>query len=184
VEGHRLRRELSAFVFGYGSLVADAPGAAPARLAGRSLRWGVAMDNAVDLPGYKCYLAPDGSRPDVCVAFLDVAEDPGGAVDGLCVPVPDGALGALDARERNYDRVEVAVRGAAGTVWAYAGRPDSRARFAQAVRDGRCMIARAYLEAVRDGLAAALGPGAVARLDDATARSGLPVRDLRRVDLP
>ena len=185
MEGHRLRHRLSALVFGYGSLVGEAPGAVRARLEGRSLRWGVAMDNTVDLPGYKCYLAPDGSRPDVCVAFLDVTEDPAGAVDGVCVPVGDGGLPALDARERNYDRLDVtaSVTGAGGQVWAYAGRPDSRARYAQAVRDGRCVIARGYLDAVRAGIVAVLGAAAAARLDEATARSGLPVCELRRVDL-
>lgn len=145
------------------------------------------MDNAVDLPGYKCFLAPDGDRPDVCVAFLDVAEDAAGAVDGICVRVLDRALPALDARERNYDRVDVtrAVAGAAeGTIWAYAGRPDARARFAQAVRDGRCVIAREYLDAVRSGFAALLGAAAAERLDAETERSRLPVRELRRVDLP
>ena len=31
------------------------------------------MDNTRDLPGYKYYVAPDGTRPAVFVAFLDVA---------------------------------------------------------------------------------------------------------------
>ena len=35
--------------------------------------WGVAMDNRVDVPGYKPYrLRADGSRPAVFVAFLDI----------------------------------------------------------------------------------------------------------------
>ena len=38
-------------VFGYGSLVAD--GAQPCELRGFRRFWGVAMDNRVDLPGYK-----------------------------------------------------------------------------------------------------------------------------------
>jgi len=184
VEGDRLRHDL---IFGYGSLAADVVArGVPARLAGWSLTWGVAMDNAVDLPGYKCWLAPDGSRPDVCVAFLDVAPDARGEVAGLCVRVAPVELPALDARERNYERVAVSVdgTGAAATAWAYAGRADSRARFAAAARDGRGVIARPYLDAVRTGLAAALGDAASARVDEATRRSGLPVAELRRVDLP
>ena len=91
-------------VFGYGSLVA-LPGAVRSELGGHRRLWGVAMDNAVDIPGYKRYLAPDGSRPDVCVAFLDIEPDACGSVIGACFAVAD--LAALDCREHNYERVDV-----------------------------------------------------------------------------
>jgi hypothetical protein len=100
------------YVFGYGSLAAApgttiAGGGQLARLHGHRRRWGVAMDNGRDLPGYKWYrLRATGERPRAFVAFLDVV--PGdGAVNGLCLPVDATALRRLDARERNYDRVEV-----------------------------------------------------------------------------
>jgi hypothetical protein len=188
VEGDGLRRELSAaeHVFGYGSLVVGA--GVPARLQGRRRVWGVAMDNRVDLPGYKCYLAPDGSRPEICVAFLDLAPDGAAGVDGLCLPVGPDALARLDARERNYERVDVtgdvAAAAPLGRVWAYVGRADSRARFAAARREGRCAIAHLYLEQVEAGLYAVLGDADGGGLREAARRSGLPVRDLRRVDLP
>ena len=63
------------YVFGYGSLVA-LPDAVPARLRGYRRVWGVAMDNTVATPGYKVYENPEGARPAVAVAFLDLAEDP------------------------------------------------------------------------------------------------------------
>jgi hypothetical protein len=68
---------------------------------------------------------------------------------------------------------------ASARVWTYVGRADSRARFAAAVAEGRCAIARDYLAAVETGVRAVLGDGAW----DAPA-DGLPVLDLRRVDLP
>src|SRR6476619_422472 len=71
------------YVFGYGSLV-RAPGGHVAELIGHERRWGVAMDNTRDLEGYKYYLAPDGSRPAVFVAFLDVAPAAGASVHGVC----------------------------------------------------------------------------------------------------
>jgi hypothetical protein len=142
------------------------------------------MDNTVDLPGYKRYLAPDGSRPAVCVAFLDVVPDASASVDGLCVPVDGDALARLDDRERNYERIDVTghvdVDGPA-RVWTYVGRADSRARFAAARREGRCAIARDYLAAVEAGVRATFGDAAWEALAPA---DGLPVRDLRRVDLP
>jgi hypothetical protein len=130
------------------------------------------MDNGVTIPGYKYYLAPDGSRPAVAVAFLDIEPDPDGVVEGVYVPVDAVGLAALDARERNYVRVD--VTGAVeplgdglepARVWAYTGRADSRARFAAALRAGTCVTSREYAD----------------RVPPAPGRP--PVRDLRRVDL-
>ena len=141
------------------------------------------MDNAVTIPGYKCFLAADGSRPDVCVAFLDVREDVEGSVNGVCVPVDAEALAALDARERNYRRVDVtaAVQPAAGTVWTYAGRADSRARYAAAAAAGRLVIASEYAAAVEYGFRAL---GQWEEFAALTEDHRPPLRELRRVDLP
>jgi len=46
------------------------------------------------------------------------------------------------------------------------------------------VIARDYLAAVEAGIAATLGAAARARVREEARRAGLPVRDLRRVDLP
>ncbi len=68
---------VNGYVFGYGSLVAEGEGCHVAVLRGYRRVWGVAMDNSVDLPGYKCYrLRADLSRPAVFVAFVDVVRDP------------------------------------------------------------------------------------------------------------
>ena len=75
--------------FGYGSLVGVPGRGRVGRLHGWRRGWGVAMDNAVTVPGYKVYVAPDGSRPDVCVAFLDIAE---AAAGDLAAIVAGGAL--------------------------------------------------------------------------------------------
>jgi hypothetical protein len=69
------------YVFGYGSLAAAGLAGlnrTPRRegfvadLEGFERGWGVAMDNTRTVPGYKCYVDRTGSRPDVCVAFLDL----------------------------------------------------------------------------------------------------------------
>jgi dephospho-CoA kinase len=184
VEGDGLRHDL---VFGYGSLIAGR--GVRTRLHGHRRVWGVAMDNTVDLPGYKRYLAPDGTRPALCVAFLDVVQDPAATVDGLCVPVAAEQLERLDDRERNYDRVDVTAQVTAdvpldGRVWTYRGRAESRARFAAAKRAGRCAIARDYLAAVEAGVRSVLGDAAWDAFSAAAPHDGLPVRDLRRVDIP
>jgi hypothetical protein len=140
------------------------------------------MDNTVTIPGYKYYLDADDTRPDVCVAFLDLAEAPDACVNGLCMPVNEAALRALDERERNYHRVDVTrcVEPLIGRTWAYAGREDSRERFAEASATGRCVVAGAYLEVVERGFRAL---GEWDAFEASTSGVRPPVRELRRVDL-
>ena len=66
---------LTAHVLAYGSLAVATSGT-PAVLHGHRRRWGVAMDNAVDLPGYKAYVDPaTGERPAVHVASRPTPSD-------------------------------------------------------------------------------------------------------------
>jgi hypothetical protein len=147
------------------------------------------MDNSVDLPGYKHYVDPDsGERPAVFVTFLDLVE--AGAdesVNGVVFPVSAEELELLDARERNYERREVTDRvdgaTAGARVWAYVGSAAGRARFDAARSRGLAVVDRAYLELVRTAFAA-LGDRALRRFDESTDPPGVPLRALRRVDLP
>jgi hypothetical protein len=173
------------YIFGYGSLVARSAGAYVTELEGAARVWGVAMDNRRDLPGYKYYvLAGSGERPATCVAFLDVEDRPGVAVNGVCRPVGAQALAILDRRERNYERIEVTGRIAAarGRVWTYAGRDDSRERLRRARERGDAVIDAAYLDAVLRGFEA-LGGSELERFHGSTDASGLPVVALERIDL-
>ncbi|MEA2391275.1 MAG: hypothetical protein QOK31_1384 [Solirubrobacteraceae bacterium] len=179
------------WIFGYGSLVApaaarpegDVRAPRPCRLRGHRRSWGVAMDNSADLPGYKHYVDPaTGERPAVHVAFLDIeggdAED---EVNGAALWVDDAELTALDARERNYRRVEVthalADRGLEPPVFTYAGLESSRAR-ARATPPP--VVSREYLDAVRAGFAA-WGPDELDKFDRTTPSPPGPVRHLRLV---
>ena len=172
-------------VFGYGSLVGAAgPDGAPPRLArlpGHRRELGVAMDNTVDLPGYKWYRDPrDGSRPAVHVAFADLVTAPGGgAVNGVLLPTAD--LAALDARERNYERVEVTTE-AGERAWTYVGSAAGRARFADGRAAGTLVVARAYVEAIQAGFRA-LGPEEHAAFLASSDLGGVPVVALERVEL-
>jgi cation transport regulator ChaC len=168
-----------AFVFGYGSLLDGATGT-PCRLRGWRRRFGVAMDNRRTIPGYKYFLdARTGARPEVFVAFLDVVPEPGHVVRGLAAEVGAAQLAALDDRERNYARVDVSADldlELGGPVWAYAGLPEARERYAVAAAAGRAVVARAYVEHVRAGFAA---HGLAFETPPE-----VPVMDLRRIDLP
>jgi hypothetical protein len=171
------------FVFGYGSLAADLAGGHVAELHGYRRFWGVAMDNRIDLRGYKHYrLRSDGSRPSVFVAFLDVVADTDAVTRGVCVPVHAAELPAIDRRERNYDRVDVtdAVAPAPGTVWAYVGTPAGRRRLRRAREGGRAVVSHDYLERTRAAFAA-LGAAALAEFEHTAALDGLPVWELERL---
>jgi hypothetical protein len=172
------------YVFGYGSLT-EVTGAQPAELRGYRRTWGVAMDNAADIPGYKCYLHPDGSRPTVLVAFLDLRTGVRESVSGACFPVRPESLPELDARERNYERIEVTDRLASprGRTWTYVGSRAGRARFERGLREERLVISGEYLDRVERGFAA-LGDGAHGVVRASLAPGGIPVWELRRVELP
>jgi hypothetical protein len=171
------------FVFGYGSLAADLAGGHVADLRGYRRVWGVAMDNRADVPGYKHYrLCADGSRPAICVAFLDLVADARATTRGVCVPVEAARLPALDRRERNYDRIDVtdAVHPAPGTVWAYVGTAAGRRRLRHARDSGRVVVSRDYLQRTRAAFAR-LGAAALAEFDRTAAPDGLPVWELERL---
>ena len=171
------------YVFGYGSLAADLAGGHVAELLGYRRFWGVAMDNRVDVRGYKHYrLRSDGSRPPVFVAFLDVVADAGAVTRGVCVPVQGADLPAIDRRERNYDRVDVtdAVAPAPGTVWAYVGTAAGRRRLRRAREADRAVVSRDYLERTRAAFAA-LGAAALTEFERTAALDGLPVWELERL---
>jgi hypothetical protein len=182
-------------VFGYGSLVA-LPGFVPTReahkrgyvcdLVGHRRRFGVAMDNTATIPGYKYFSdRKSGERPAVYVAFLDVAPDEGTDVNGLAFPVTGHELAALDARERNYERVEVTAAISPrpdATVWAFLGSVEGRARYEAGARAGTAVVSAEYARHVEAGFER-LGPEEAARFAASTDPPPCPIRDLARVDL-
>jgi hypothetical protein len=188
------KRPLRDYVFAYGSLTAGpplsvtrrrGPGGFIADLDGYARHWGVAMDNRRDLPGYKYYTDEAGRRPDVFVAFLDVAPSPAAVTNGVCVPVDASRLEILDRRERNYVRVDVSdhVSGDGARVWTYVGSRDGRERLRRGVAAGSAVVHDAYLREVADAFAA-LGPDEYRACRRSLCPGALPVRSLTRHDLP
>jgi hypothetical protein len=178
---------VNGYVFGYGSLVAEGEGCHVARLRGWRRTWGVAMDNSLDIPGYKSYLLrADGSRPAVFVAFLDIEPDPASTVTGVCMPVGEHDLAALDRRERNYDRIDVSSQldgSRAGCVWGYRGSEAGRARLRDGLAAGRAVVSCDYLDNVLAAVAR-IAPDERATLKQSVMRSGLEILVLDRVTVP
>lgn len=107
------------FVFGYGSLASRASVErfldrrlhdtefVPARLVGHRRCWNVAMNNSLDVPGYKSYTDVDGGRPDIFVGFVGIEPANGAEVNGVLIHVSDDELRRLEHRERNYTSIDV-----------------------------------------------------------------------------
>jgi cation transport regulator ChaC len=176
-----------AFVFGYGSLVYDHREPFACRLAGYRRRWTVAMDNSLDIPGYKYFVDADsGERPRVFVTFLNIEPDRDSDVNGIAFEVSDAALAHLDERERNYARRDVTAlvsENLGGRVYAFVGRPEARERCAGARRDGRAVVSRGYYEGVLRGFARN-GDAALDAFRRSTDAPGCPIVALTRIDLP
>lgn len=171
------------YVFGYASLVAlEDAGALPGRLRGYRRHWGVAMNNWEGGEGVKHFLDPDtGERPRIRVAYLDIYEQVGSAVNGLALPVDGDRLAELDAREVNYGRVDVtgAFEGdVAGRVFTYVGLDAARERCRRGIEEANAFVSRDYAATVRRAFER-LAPDALAEFDRTTDPLPFPERDLR-----
>lgn len=144
------------------------------------------MDNAVDLPRYKYYRDPAGKRPAVFVTFLNLVPASGHRVNGVLIEVTGYDLPELDARERNYERIEVTghVTGApVGRIWTYVGSTQARQRYETGLAAGRAVVSRDYYDGVLRSFAA-LGEEAVTEYTATTDPPACPVWELERIDLP
>ncbi len=179
-------------MFGYASLVALEGRAVLGRLRGYRRFWGAAMNNWEGGEEAKHWLDREtGERPRIRVVYLDIHEDAGCAVNGLALPVNRERLDALDAREVNYERVELTAAfepaGARGAlpgsprVFAYLGLTQARERCRRAAAEGDAFVSRDYAQGVRCAFAG-LAPGALVEFDRTTDPLPFPERDLRVVE--
>jgi hypothetical protein len=173
---------LTDYVFGYASLVALKDAAAlPGRLRGFRRRWGVAMNNWEGGKEVKHFLDPaTGERPRIRVAYLDIYEQAGSAVNGLALPADGERLRMLDEREINYRRIEVteAFEGSApGRVFTYISLDAARERCRQGAAEGNVFASRDYAASVRLAFER-LGAEALAEFNRTTDPLPFPERDL------
>ncbi|MDQ1307861.1 MAG: hypothetical protein QG671_3695 [Actinomycetota bacterium] len=150
--------EVIGWVFGYGSLVAVEEAeflvggkvAQLGTLANWRRGWNVAMDNASAASDTKHFVDPDtGHRPAIFVAWLNVYACPGARVNGVFLPVTAAALAALDARERNYRRVEVSADTSLASplpIWTFTGLAAGLKRFRVGQATGTLVVSSDYHE--------------------------------------
>jgi cation transport regulator ChaC len=181
-----------AYVFGYASLVALEDAASlPGRLRGYRRFWGVAMNNWEGGEDTKHWLDREsGERPRIRVAYLDLREEEGSVVNGLALPVDAERLAQLDAREINYERVEVtAAFEPAGSptppvdalrVFTYVGLAAARERCQLGADEGNVIISSDYVGTVRRAFERR-GSETLAEFDRTTDSLPFPEGDLRVV---
>jgi hypothetical protein len=175
---------LTDYVFGYASLVAlRDTDALPGRLRGFRRRWGVAMNNWEGGEDAKHWLdRATGERPRIRIAYLDIYEQAGSAVNGLALRADAERLRALDARELNYERVDVTSSfepEVDGRVFTYVGLDAARDRFRHGVAAGDIFVSSDYAASVRLAFER-LGPRALAEFDRTTDPLLFPERGLLR----
>jgi len=180
------------YIFGYGSLVdrgdlalylgEEKPQYEFVKFKGLKRDWSVAMDNRADVPNYKYYVNAAQERVDKYIAFLNVSFDPNAEINGVIFPVDEAKLPELDARERNYRRVEISHLSQSvhqGRVWTYMAKESSRQRFMEGLAQDKVVIQKAYIDFV---LAAfrAVGYHFLFDFIKSTDFHHLPVLDLKR----
>jgi hypothetical protein len=171
-----------AYVFGYASLVALEDEALPGRLHGYRRFWGAAMNNWEGGEAAKHWLdRGTGERPRIRVAYLDLYEQSGSAVNGVALSADATRLAALDAREINYRRIDVsaafepAIR---QRVFTYVGLDAARERCRQGAAESNVFVSSDYVGSVRRAFEQ-LSPGALAEFERTTDPLPFPERDLR-----
>jgi cation transport regulator ChaC len=179
-----------AYVFGYASLVTLEGDAVLGRLHGYRRYWGVAMNNWEGGEEAKHFLDRDtGERPRIRVAYLDIEPSEGSVVNGVAIPVDAERLRAFDAREINYERVEVTgafesangeAADAPARVFTYIGLDAARERCRQGAADGDVYVSRDYAASVRLAFER-LGADALAEYERSTDPLPFPERDLQVV---
>lgn len=153
------------YIFGYGSLVCPDDIAVtlghtvdviqPVTLQGWIRDWSVVVDNRLSRPRYY-QLVEDNSIPDYVVA-LNVRRPGEGEVatnpNGVLFEVSEADLLLLDARECNYDRVDVTedVLGAPnGVIYTYTGLPQ---HLMQVYAGQPVIVPQSYAHLVTNGFA-------------------------------
>ncbi len=124
-----------------------------------------------------------GERPRIRVAYLDIYEQAGSAVNGLALPVDGERLRALDARELNYERVDVTGSfepEVDGRVFTYVGLDAACERCRLGVAAGDIFVSRDYVAGVRRAFEQ-LGPRDLPEFDRTTDPLPFPQRGLRMI---
>lgn len=183
------------FIFGYGSLVdrqdlaeylgQENPEYNFVEIKGLKRDWRVAMDNLKDLPNYKYYVDAQGLRVDKYVAFLNVAFAQESKVNGVLFSVDPAKLPDLDARERNYERIDIShlcQDVCRGRVWTYMAKQESQERFRKGYTQAKVVIQQAYLDFVL-GAFQSVGYHFLFDFIKSTDFHDLPIMDLKREEV-
>ncbi|TDT16683.1 hypothetical protein BDK89_2276 [Ilumatobacter fluminis] len=184
------------WVFGYGSLVSPESfghtlGRAfhrgvdfhPAVLRGYGRRWNYGVMSLVGRADEH-----DGSTREWTIVALGIAAADDEMTNGVIGWVGDDELPSLDARERNYDRVDVTdltdvARPVEGRIVTYVPQRAPIEHYEAARDRGEAAVERRYWDLV-DGAFAELGDGEQERYRRTTPPPDIPIVAMRRDSVP
>ena len=184
------------FVFGYGSLVCID---SLRQFLGRTLNpeldftycglknfhrcWNVAMDNRVNIPGYKYYINKNtGDRLDGFVAFLNIRPQLGKTVTGILFRTSHADLEKLDNREYNYERVDITHKldiQIQGRAWVYIGLDKAEQCYQEGLSKYNASISQTYFDLVHNAYRS-LGEAAFSNYISTTDQPTIPILELER----
>jgi hypothetical protein len=129
-----------------------------------------------------------GERPRIRIAYLDLRASEDDAVNGVAIPVDDERLAAFDAREINYERVDVTSAfelsspeaSSPSRVFTYRGLDAARERCREGAAAQDIFVSRDYAAGVRLAFER-LGPDALEEFERTTDPLLFPERDLQVV---
>jgi cation transport regulator ChaC len=184
----------SNFIFAYGSLVnkkdlqsylGRSPSEIQCNLRDYRRCWNIAMDNQIDLPGYKYYVYKDtGERPKSFITFLNIRPCEGERITGILFQIFDEELRRLDKRERNYRRIDVTNSidiPVKGKVWTYIGLDEAEKRYQQGFEQGNAIISQDYYKEIVNAYKE-LGEEAKSNYDNTTDDPEVPILNLEEID--
>ena len=149
--------------------------------------WTAAMDNRINVPGYKYYVEKHtGHRPDGVVTFLNIRPCKGKNITGIIFNVSKEELIRLDQREQNYRKIDVTAMIDAPVsekVYAYIGLNESERRYHEGLRRQNAMISQEYYDLVY-GAYASLGKDALVDYVDTTEQPQIPIVHLEKRQIP
>ena len=160
--------------------------------------WDVALDSGVDIPGYKFYRHPDGTRYNGYVAFVNIRPFDGPQwTNGIFIECTEAEIARFDVRERSYVRTDVrdrvlredtprGIKGVdlgSGPVWTYIGSDEAKARFKAGKRQQRLVVHRGYYDMIHRAFRS-LGDAQYSQFLVSTEEVAHLCEDLERVDIP
>ena len=148
--------------------------------------WNIAMDNYLNLSGYKYYIdSKTGRRLKIYVVFLNIYQVKQELVNGIIFKVTSSELKKIDKRERNYERININKfldLNLTQPCWTYIGLKEAEIRYKRGLELNTAFININYYNNVINAFSSH-GIGFLYRFKRSTANFEVPFINLRPITI-